>query len=269
MDKGKFHSFRRSIIGKKIVSASRKGKYILIELGDGSVMVTHLRMTGALIVNDQLSMINNHSTSPRLRRTRDSKSDLDKHVRHYWILKKGKKKMALLFSDIRKFGTVDLIEDKDEISHGGLCKLGVDPLERSFTVKALEKIIERYPQRKVRQLLLDQCCIAGIGNIYASEILFDAKIHPEKKCSQLSGKNVEYLHKSTQKILKKAIQHRGTSISDYRDSSGNKGGFQNLLNVYNREHEQCPKKGCSGVIQKAKLQGRSAFWCSFCQKTPK
>jgi len=255
---GDLKSFKKNIVGKKIKDVKRKGKYILIELDDGNFAVVHLRMTGCLITN----------------RTKEKKTlggeyffqCSEKFIRHGWLLRKANREMRLLFSDVRKFGTIDYVKRAGIADHKGIRRLGIEPLSSRFDAKRLAAILKKHPQKEIRQLLLDQNIIAGIGNIYASEILFDAKIHPQIKCSAISGKETEKLVNSTKKTLSKAIRHRGTTISDYRDSQGNKGGFQNLLMVYNREHEQCLARGCRGTIQKAKLQGRSAFWCSSCQR---
>lgn len=249
-------NFKKGIVGARITDVKRKGKYILIELDNGKVMVIHLRMTGSLIAQMQ---------NLKCKIQNDKYKKHKKHTRHWWELRKNKKKMLLLFSDVRKFGTIDLlIKEKHDI-HKGLCKLGSDPLSKKFSTKHFKNTLDKFPKRTIRSILLDQCLIAGIGNIYASEILFDAKILPMRKAEKIETKEVKKLRKSIKNVLKKAIRLRGSSIRDYRDSSGRQGSFQNMLKVYNKEHERCPRKGCRGVVVREKLQQRSAFWCPQCQ----
>lgn len=240
--------FKNRVLGQKVQSVDRKGKYILIKFESGDFIIAHLRMTGSLIVDSGTSSVEN------------------RFVRHGWVLEKGKKQIDLLFSDVRKFGTIEFVENNHQSKQVGMQKLGIEPLGRQFTAKKLGEMLQKNPKRKIRGVLLDQQKIAGIGNIYASEILFDAGIYPDAECGSLTKTKTEKLRKSIQKILIKAIKCRGTTISDYRDSQGKQGSFQNRLKVYNKEHERCLRKGCRGIIQKAKLQGRSAFWCSDCQK---
>ncbi|MEA2006737.1 MAG: DNA-formamidopyrimidine glycosylase [Patescibacteria group bacterium] len=241
--------FKKEIFGAKISDVKRKGKYILIELDNSNVIVLHLRMTGALIFDDE-------------------RCNYEKigHVRHCWVLKKGERKKELLFSDVRKFATVDLLFGEQRKGPRGLRMLGVDPLGQKFTAEFLGDLVCSYPKRTIRSILLDQDKISGIGNIYVSEILFAAKISPLKETGKLNEKEVKMLCNSTKKVLKKAIELRGTTFSDYRDLRGERGSFQDRLKVYNREHGRCSRRECSGVVLKEKIQGRSAFWCPKCQK---
>lgn len=257
-------NFKKEIIEAKIIDVKRKGKYILIELNNGNVMVIHLRMTGALVIKRQEPL--QFGGRARNKKQTNSKFSAGKHIHHWWVLRKDKKKMVLQFSDVRKFGTIDLLIKKKHDTHKGLCKLGSDPLSKKFLPEHFKNMLRKFPKRTIRSVLLDQCLIVGIGNIYASEILFDAKISPMKKAGKIETKEVKKLCGSIKNVLKKAIRLRGTSISDYRDSSGKQGSFQNILKVYNKEHEQCPRKGCRGVVVRKKLQQRSAFWCPKCQK---
>ncbi len=249
-------NFRKGIIGANIVDVERRGKYILIGLDNGNVIVIHLRMTGALIVKKQ---------ETKNKKQTNSKFSTGRHIRHEWIMAKRRKKINLLFSDVRKFGTIDLLISKKRDTHKGLCRLGSDPLSKKFSLEFFKEMLLKVPKRTIRSVLLDQCLIAGIGNIYVSEILFDAEILPIRKVGKIEKKEAGKLHSSIKNVLKKAIRLRGTSISDYRDSFGKQGSFQNMLKVYNKEHQRCFRKGCRGIIVKEKLQQRSAFWCPKCQ----
>ena len=235
---GTLTDFKKNIIGEKIIGVERIGKNIVINLNSGMTILVHLKMTGQLV----------SSESP----------EKTKHLHHCFILNKG----SLCFYDIRKFGTLSLIETsqlKDKFS-----KLGTDPLSKEFSLEKLKGLLKKAPNKPVKALLMEQGLISGIGNIYASEILFDAKIDPRKKSSSLKNKEVEKLLESIKKILKKAILMRGTSVSDYRDASGKKGSFQDVLKVYKKDGQKCPT--CDTIIEKSIIGQRSTFFCPKCQK---
>ena len=240
---------KNRILGKKILDVERKGKYIVFVLSGGGKIVVHLRMTGALLVKSEKLKV----------------KSID-YIRHFWVLKKSRKVKHLLFSDVRKFGTIEFFDGEIAVGKSGFCKLGVDPLSEEFSAEKLEKIIDGNRNSIVKNLLLDQCKIAGIGNIYACEILFDARIKPSRRTGSLSETEIVMLQKSTKRILRNAIKWRGTTFSDYRDSRGKRGSFQNKLKVYNRKSDKCKRSGCEGVIQKETIGQRSTFFCPNCQK---
>lgn len=246
-----FGKFKENVIGRKIVDVKRKAKFILLELNDKSVIVLHLRMTGQLlIVKDVIEL---------------EEFDLDKqkHIRHFWKLRKGNKEVGLFFHDVRKFATVDWVDDIDK--YKSFAELGEEPLSAKFTKDELWKTLKN-SKKTIRSVILDQRIVVGIGNIYASEILFRAGIYPGRAASSLLRKDAGKIHEMIQFVLAKAIESRGTTFSDYRDSSGNIGGFQNLLKVYNRKGKGCKRRGCIGIVQKETLSQRSSFWCPVCQK---
>jgi formamidopyrimidine-DNA glycosylase len=263
---GEASAFKNAIIGKKIANISRRAKYILIELEGGVGILVHLRMTGALLVQNPKSKIQISNNFKFSISNFKKEQGEQKHIRHGWLIIKGRNKKLLLFSDIRKFGTVDLVDLKKINDHKKVCGLGSEPLSDGFTSDTLGEILQKKKSQIVRNVLLDQKCICGIGNIYVSEILFDAKIDPKRRSGEISRKEVAVLHESIKKILAKAIEFRGTTFSDYRDSKGEKGGFQNKLKVYNREHGRCLRRGCRGMITKQKINQRSAYWCPVCQR---
>jgi len=171
---------------------------------------------------------------------------------------------TLEFSDLRKFGKI-VLADTDEIENLKEIKsLGVDALDRKFTLKRFREVLEKRQNSLIGIILMNQNLIAGIGNIYRSEILFDAKILPTRKAVSLKPAEIKSLYGSIKKILKKAVKMRGTSDSDYRDTSGAPGKFQKKLKVYRRDGEKCQK--CGSIIKKVKLGQRSAYYCSGCQK---
>ena len=235
---GTLTDFKKNIIGEKIIGVERIGKNIVINLNSGMTILVHLKMTGQLV----------SSESP----------EKTKHLHHCFILNKG----SLCFYDIRKFGTLSLIGTSE--LGGKFSKLGIDPLSKGFNLRRMEEILKKNSSKNIKVLLMDQALISGIGNIYASEILFDAKISPLRKAAGLTKKETGQLLESTKEILKKAILMRGTSVSDYRDASGKKGSFQNALKVYKKNGQECA--ACGTIIEKSVIGQRSTFYCPKCQK---
>lgn len=248
--------FQKGILGKRIEKIKRRAKNILFFLSNGKVILVHLKMTGHLLIKNQKSKIKNQFFAERV----------NQYIHHIWFLKKGHSQLSLEFSDLRKFGKIELFDKKELADHRELSKLGLEPLEKSFGLEDFKKILKKKPNWSIRDLLLDQRFIVGIGNIYVSEILFDAGIDPRKKVSSLIEKEKRKIYISMIKILAKAIELRGTSDSDYRDTFGAPGGFQKVLKVYGRTGEKCLRKNCKGVIIREKLKQRSSFRCPICQK---
>ncbi len=245
--------FKKEIIGNKVEKVERRGKNILIYLKKDWVMLIHLKMTGHLLFKDLKAEKNKHF-----------KEKVNQYIRHIWYLKKGKEKATLEFSDLRKFAKIKLIKKEGIEKDLDLNKLGVEPLEKKFTLDFFENLIKSKPKRNIKVLIMDQSLIVGVGNIYASEALFQAKINPNRKVSSLKKSEIHKLRQAIIEILEKAIEMRGTTDSDYRDASGAPGGFQKVLKVYNREGLKC--LGCEGLIERIKIGQRSTFWCKKCQK---
>jgi len=225
----------QKLVGLRITSVDRLGKYILIGLSNGKHLVIHLRMTGKLLV-----------------KTKDSLPT--KHVSFIFELTD----KALFFDDIRKFGSLVLTDNPEELPC--LTKLGPDAL--TITVKQLQAAC--LSKKPIKTLLLDQEKIAGLGNIYVCEILFLAQVHPLAMASRLMERQVQAIHRHIGPVLKKSIKAGGTSISDYVNSSNVPGAFQKLLQVYQRSGQPCPV--CVTPIERLKISGRSTFLCPKCQK---
>ncbi len=245
-----FLEFKKRVIGRKIKGVRRIAKFIVLDLGDEGYVVLHLRMTGQLLVIEEAFSLEDISVEKR------------NHVRHFWVLENKSNKIGLFFHDVRKFATIDYTRDLD--NYKSFTKLGLEPFSDEFNLENLGKVFDT--QKSVRSVLLDQSKIVGIGNIYVSEILFHAGIYPGRKSSELSKEDVKKIKIETVKILRKTIEKRGTTFSDYRDSKGDKGSFQKMLKVYNKRGKQCGIKSCTGIIDKETLEQRSSFWCPVCQK---
>lgn len=167
----------------------------------------------------------------------------------------------LLLSDLRKFASVSFTQTGKLHQHQTLSKLGFEPLGPKFTAKKLFQIIHRKKNWPIKSALLDQNSIAGIGNIYSDEILWTTSLHPLSKADKIPEKKFDEIFKAMRKILKFSIKHGGDSKSDYRNAFGEKGGFQNFHQVYGKKGARCPKIGCSGIIERLTVRGRSAHFC--------
>jgi formamidopyrimidine-DNA glycosylase len=233
--------FQKQLEGRLIQSLKRWGKHIIIELDRELALVIHLRMTGQLFCVPQDTPVENHT-----------------HLIFY--LDSG---WELRFRDTRKFGTMHLLPIASLKTRYPLALLGPDALDPELTRDAFSDLIKGR-KGQVKRLLLDQTFVTGIGNIYADEILWEARIHPERNVSTLSPREVEQLYQAMREILQRAIEYRGTSLRDYVNGNGEQGSFQMLLMVHGKEGHLCPR--CGTRIQRIKLGGRSTYCCPHCQR---
>ncbi len=228
--------------GKKIMSLSRKGKYIIVNFDNNQYrLVIHLRMSGKLLYKERQ----------------------EGREKHTHVVFEFNDNTDLRFNNVRKFGRLYLIKDDKFENAGNIDNLGLEPLSDKFNLKLFKEMLNKR-KGMIKPLLMNQEFIAGIGNIYADEALFLAKIRPDRKANNLKEKEIRELYKQLRKILQKGIKMGGTSISDYVNALGETGKFQKELNVYQREGQKC--KICSEEIQKKKISGRSARFCPNCQK---
>jgi len=232
---------------------SRIGKLLIFEIAGGkNFLLIHLKMTGQLIFLGKGKMVaGGHETG-------GEKELPNKHTR---IIFSFGDKEKLFFNDLRKFGYAKIV-DAPELGKIRE-KYGIEPLTKNFTFKAFSKAIKG-KNASIKAILLNQGVVAGIGNIYADEALFEAKIRPERRANALSESEKRVLFQSINKIIKIAIKSRGTTFSSYVDANGQKGGFTKLLKVYGREGEKCRR--CRGIIKKTKVAGRGTRYCEKCQK---
>ena len=230
-------SFGKQLAGDRIADVGRRGKYVVIELASGRSLVVSLRMTGLLIVQPQ--------GAPRYPYTN--------------VILEFTDGTRLAFADVRRFGRMRLVQ-KDEAWDA---QLGIEPLSKAFSAQALGALM-RGRRTPVKVFLLDQRRIAGVGNIYAAEALWEAGIKPTTPAGKLSTERIARLHAALQKVLRKAIDMRGTSARDYVDADGLAGGFQNELRVYGRSDEACPR--CGKPLVRTVLAQRGTWWCRNCQR---
>jgi formamidopyrimidine-DNA glycosylase len=241
--------------GKKIFSINRVGKLLIFDIGSDNFLLIHLRMTGQLIYTaDGKMTAGGHSFGGD-----EFKDGLpNKHTRVWMEFSGGEK---LFFNDVRRFGLVKVVSLKElgDIKE----EYGIEPLLAGFTVDNLKKAFSKL-RISIKAALLDQKKVAGIGNIYADEVLFAAKILPWRVASSLSDDELKLVHREAERIIAKAIEYRGTTFSDYLDANGKKGNFTAFLQVYGRNGEKCTK--CGGKISKKRVAGRGTHFCLSCQK---
>lgn len=252
-----FTKFKETIKDKKIIDIRRRAKYIIIELSNNYILLVHLKMTGHFLLGKW--KIENDKAIPIIKGPiKDDKYNQYVHIIFYLDNKK-----ELGFSDLRQFGKIELYTKEEFKNIKEVNSLGVEPLTSEFTLDYLKKIV-RSKKTNIKTLLLDQKKIAGIGNIYASEILFLAKVNPLRSTETLTDKEIKEIYNAINIILNKALKLLGTSISDYRRVSGEKGDYQNHTLVYGKKGKKCPD--CDGTIKYVKIAQRGTFYCPLCQK---
>lgn len=250
-----FTSFRKAIIGKKILRAERIGKNILIHLSQGLTMLIHMKMTGHLLYGSYVLQQNSWKA-----RDKGPLRD-DPYNSHIRLVFTFSNKKHLAFSDLRKFAKVFVFETKDIAELEDIKKLGPDPLVHMSFTSFKEQLLKR-KTGKVKQVLLDQEIIAGIGNIYSDEMLWLAGVHPFSIVSKIPDDEMKKMYKAMDIVLQKGIKFGGDSMSDYRNIHGEFGDFQNRHNVYRKTKTVCLKKNCGGTIERRKIGGRSAHFCN-------
>lgn len=226
------------LAGMAVRSIGRRGKFLIICLEKGYYLVVHLGMSGRFY---------------RLPAGQDIEAP---HVHLAIHLDNG---CQLVYQDPRRFGGIRLCRDLQPV----FARMGVEPLSNQFTARCLAELCQG---RKVaiKNLLLNQCLISGIGNIYADEALFRARVRGTRPAGSLTESEIKRLHRAVRKVLRQSIEEQGTTFRDYRDGWNQEGNFQNFLNVYGQTGQACPV--CGRVIEKEIIGGRSSHYCAHCQK---
>ncbi len=237
-----FKRFKKQIKNQKIINVERRAKNILIHLSNSKTILVHMKMTGYFFYNPPKDAPFVHL---------DFTLDNNKH---------------LVFSDMRKFAKVTLV-DTDKLAESlHLSHLGPEPLDKNFQFSIFKSQILKKPKGKIKTVLMDQTLISGIGNIYSDEILWRAGVHPLSTPNKIPEKNLKMMYKATRETLKKGIDFGGDSMSDYRNIYGERGGFQDHHRAYQKHKTKCLKRGCSGILEKIRIGARSAHFCPAHQK---
>jgi formamidopyrimidine-DNA glycosylase len=227
--------FRDGLVGQRITSLTRRAKYLLFQLGNGDTLVIHLKMSGALLLQ--------------------TPDDLAKYIRAVIHLEGGRK---IYFRDPRKFARMTLVHDVSPI----VDKLGPEPLEASFTAATLAALLARR-KGPLKAVLLDQGLIAGLGNMYADEALFAARISPLRPANSLNGPEMRRLYRAIREVLRLGITNKGASEVTYFRPSGEMGKAFQDFKVAHRRDADCPR--CGTPIKRIELRGRGTYFCPKCQ----
>ena len=262
-DRTYFKQFKEATIGKKVISVQRRAKNILINLESGDVILVHMKMTGHLLYGRYHFNASNTKDPWEAIEPKALKDPFNAYVR-FMLSFSNKKNLAL--SDVRKFAKVTLIPLHEKTTSLHLEGIGPEPLEDAFTQKVFEERILLRPHGKIKQVLMDQSIIAGIGNIYADESLWRASIYPLEHVEHITTKQLADLFKAIKQTLAKGIDFGGDSTSDYRNVLGEKGSFHEGHHAYQRTGTPCDKKGCGGTIVRIVLGGRGTHFCNTHQK---
>ena len=248
----KFNSY---FFNKKIIKVGRFSKYLIIYLPKDNYCLIHLGMSGTIHI------VNNKSVNKYTNTSFYNSPFLPKKHNHVELVFENFK---IIYNDPRRFGFFQLIKSNSDLVKR-FNHLGPEPFDKNFNLNYVYNFFKG-KNKDIKNFLLDQKFVSGIGNIYASEILFLSKVNPFKKAKLLSKKECQLIIINSRKILLKAISMGGSSIRDFKDTLGLKGGFQNEFKVYQQEGTECKNIGCSDLIRKKIISNRSTFFCDSCQK---
>ncbi len=265
-----FRYFKKEVIGLRVASVSRRAKNILIHLANDhsakdiskKILLVHMKMTGHLLYGTY-KLDQSKKKDPWKAIEPESLKDPFNQYVHFVISFSNEKHLAL--SDVRKFAKVTLIESKTAYESTHLNTIGPEPLEKSFTIEKFVRRLHLHSNGKIKQVLMDQSIVAGIGNIYADESLWRAGIHPLEKVTNISPAKLKSLFTAVKKTLAKGIHLGGDSTSDYRNIHGNKGKFHETHHAYQRTGTPCDKNGCDGTIKRIVMGGRATHFCDIHQ----
>ena len=247
--------FEQLLKNKIIIKVSRFSKYLILNFSDRSYCLVHLGMTGTIHLIKKKDLNNYTNTSFY------SSSNLPKKHNHVEIRLKN---LRMIYNDPRRFGFLRYIKNEQELKKR-FEHLGPEPFFKEFNLEYLMNYFKN-KRKDIKSFLLDQKFVSGIGNIYASEILFLCKINPKKEALKLTKKEVKKIILHSRTVLNKAIKKGGSSIRDFKNISGENGSFQKEFKVYQRESCNCPRNKCKGKIKKIVMAKRSTFYCNICQK---
>ena len=248
-------NFKKFLENQKILNVDRFSKYLILILSGRSKLLIHLGMSGTihLLEHNKKNFFTNTSfyNSPKL-------PDKHNHIEIFFD------KFRLVYNDPRRFGFFEIIKSQQSFEKR-FEKLGPEPFNSKFNANYIYKNLKN-KKKNIKNFLLDQNFISGIGNIYASEILYLSKINPAKDGKSINKAECKKIFKNSKLVLLNAIKRGGSSIRDFKDALGKKGSFQKNFKVYQREGLKCKRIDCKGFVQKKNISNRSTFFCTFCQK---
>lgn len=245
-------NFRKKVIKKKIKKITRRSKYLIFHLSDKTFFIIHLGMTGRILVGKNNTLLDTSFYS--------SNSSINKHNHLYFFFKK----YVMIYNDTRRFGFIKFYSEEELLKSSHLIHLGVEPLSKSLNFCYFKERIKGF-KKSIKNTLMDQSFICGLGNIYVNEALFISKISPGRMSFKIKDNEIVLLIKSIKTILKKSIVFGGSTIKDFHNSEGKSGQFQNFFKVYGKEGQGCPRSSCNGTIQRTVISSRATFFCTKCQ----
>ena len=248
------NNFKKFLENKIIYKVSRFSKYLIIIFSNNEFCLIHLGMSGTI------HLINNKKKKDLTNLSFYNSPFLPKKHNHIEIVFDN---FRIVYNDPRRFGFFQIIKTIDDLKRR-FAHLGPEPFDNKFNLNYFLKFIKD-KKRNIKDLLIDQKFLSGIGNIYASEILYLSRINPNKKIKLLNNKDCSQIIKNSKKVLLNAIKKGGSSIRDFKNTEGSKGSFQDSFKVYQRENLNCKKIGCKGKIIKIVITNRSTFFCNSCQ----
>lgn len=247
---------QRFLIGSSITQVRRRAKVLLIDVSTDYTLVIHLKMTGQLVFHSPGVHFGAGHPSDSLVHTLP-----DKSTRVEMTFKDGS---TLFFNDQRKFGWMRLLPSVEVPNIDFMKRVGPEPLEADFIWQLMQARLQRRKNTNIKAALLDQSVIAGVGNIYADESLWGAKIHPSTLVKNLTDSQFKQLHRALVDVLTLSIEKGGSSNHTYVDAEGHKGSYMSFANVFRREGQPCPR--CGTIIEKTRVAGRGTHLCPYCQR---
>lgn len=251
-----FQGDAKLVLTKKIINVWRKGKGLGIDFENGQTLLFHLKMSGQIIIKSQQDrFVGGHPTHDMLAELPNKSTRVIFHLNN---------DLTMFFNDQRKFGWIKVLDQQSLQLDAFLKSLGPEPLEKGYDWEKLKTNLLKHPKAPIKVILLDQSVVAGVGNIYACEACFIAKIDPRTKVGSLTDSQFKKLHQGVLQALKEGVKYGGSTKTHFVDSDGKKGLFLDYAKVYNREKKPCLV--CKTKIEKIKLGGRGTFFCPRCQK---
>ena len=248
-------NLEKFLINQKIIKVDRFSKYLILYLSNKSYCLIHLGMSGTIHVFSNLrkNFLTNMSfySSPILPKKHN-------HLEIFF------ENFKVIYNDPRRFGFFQIIENSDLLKKR-FAHLGPEPFQSRFNLSYISCFFKK-KKKNIKNFLLDQNFVSGIGNIYASEILFLSKINPKRKACSLKKNDCKNIIINSKKVLKDAIKNGGSTIKDFINTSGKKGNFQKNFKVYDKAGKNCKRLKCRGIIKKEIISNRSTFFCNTCQK---
>ena len=244
----------KKLVGETVLNIARRSKYLIFYFKK-KILLAHLGMSGKMLImrkSDNTLFKTSFYYNLNI---------LQKHNHIYFKLNNG---LILIYNDVRRFGFFKIYYNHQLNQIKFLKKLGLEPLSKKFDIKYFKKFI-LHKKRSIKNLLMDQTFISGLGNIYVNEVLFMSRIHPLKSCKSLNKIDIKNLILNIKKVLKFSISKGGASIKDFQNTTGKSGNFQQFFRVYEQENKNCSRISCKGKIKKIFISNRSSFYCNFCQ----